>query len=77
MSVEPTLIRHNKGESVLLLQQLLNSKGASPQLVEDSLFGPLTEAALNAFKEEHKLTIPGVCGPVTWGVLSLDASMWY
>lgn len=56
---------------VKLLQRLLNKKGAAPALAEDGIFGPLTKAAVLAFRKQESLAQDGIVGPNTWGRLGL------
>lgn len=63
----PVLRCGDSGESVRLMQDLLNAAGAI--LVADGSFGPKTEAAVKAFQTKQGLTVDGVCGPATWKAL--------
>ena len=63
----PTLRRGAKGESVELLQELLNVKGF--QVAVDSDFGVLTETAVKEFQKANRLVVDGVVGPKTWEAL--------
>ena len=60
----PTLRRGAKGESVELLQELLNVSGF--QVVVDGDFGPKTEEVVKAFQKAKGLTDDGIVGPLTW-----------
>lgn len=60
----PTLRKGAKGESVELLQELLNVNGY--QIKIDSDFGPLTESAVRSFQKANGLTDDGIVGPNTW-----------
>lgn len=60
----PTLRRGAKGESVELLQEMLNVKGI--QVAVDGDFGVLTEDAVRSFQNANGLTVDGVVGPKTW-----------
>lgn len=55
---------------VTYLQQLLGSyyTGAI-----DGIFGPITDAAVRQFQQDHGLTVDGWVGPITWGVLLSQA----
>lgn len=63
----PTLRRGAKGESVELLQELLNVKGVQVKI--DSDFGVLTEEAVRQFQRANGLTDDGIVGPKTWAEL--------
>ena len=60
----PTLRRGAKGETVELLQELLNVKGI--QVKVDGEFGVLTEQAVREFQEINGLRVDGIVGPWTW-----------
>ncbi|MCL2081084.1 MAG: 5'-nucleotidase C-terminal domain-containing protein [Oscillospiraceae bacterium] len=68
---EGFLVEGSVGVNVLTLQQMLNAsaKDAAAALKEDSIFGPLTKAAVVAFQTEYGLSPDGVVGPLTWGKL--------
>jgi peptidoglycan hydrolase-like protein with peptidoglycan-binding domain len=51
------------------LQQALNADGATPALVVDGVFGPLTDSAVRVFQGRHGLKVDGICGPMTWGMV--------
>jgi peptidoglycan hydrolase-like protein with peptidoglycan-binding domain len=57
------------GYGVKLLQQWLNLHGAQPQLAEDGIFGPKTEAAVIAFKQANGLPADGISCIKTWSLL--------
>lgn len=59
-----------KGIEVRQLQQLLNARGARPQLVEDGDFGPMTEAAVLTFQRRVGLVADGIAGPKTLAALN-------
>ncbi|MGW2050938.1 peptidoglycan-binding protein [Streptomyces sp. NPDC001858] len=59
-----------KGPPVALVQQLLNRKGAEPQLDTDGTYGPTTEAAVRDFQAAHGLTTTGTMTPETWSALA-------
>jgi peptidoglycan hydrolase-like protein with peptidoglycan-binding domain len=65
----PEIQKGSKGPFVCLLQALLNYWGASPPLVIDCDFGPLTYDAVVAFQKKHGLTPDGKVGPLTWAKL--------
>lgn len=56
-------------DDVRQLQTRLNEDGATPPLVVDGWFGPLTRAALVGFQGRHGLAPDGECGLRTWGIL--------
>lgn len=53
----------SRGTSVKLLQQKLN-------LVEDGIFGPITEERVMDFQQKHGLVPDGIVGPATWAKLT-------
>jgi len=63
-----------RGESVRQVQHCLNhvSQPCSRQLVEDGVFGALTQAAVTTFQRIFELTPDGVVGPITWGRLAKE-----
>lgn len=60
----PTLRRGAKGETVELLQELLNVHGIQVKI--DGDFGILTEQAVKEFQKLNSLRIDGIVGPWTW-----------
>lgn len=67
---EPTLQQGDTGDAVKTLQQDMNKvKAAKPDLTVDGDFGAKTKAAVKEFQKEHKITIDGIVGPQTWGVI--------
>jgi peptidoglycan hydrolase-like protein with peptidoglycan-binding domain len=75
--LDPELVkRHSHNLYVKFLQELLNLKGAAPKLAVDSDFGPLTEAAVKKFQQNHQdfeghpLAVDGVVGIRTWAALN-------
>jgi peptidoglycan hydrolase-like protein with peptidoglycan-binding domain/DNA-binding XRE family transcriptional regulator len=58
-----------RGDQVRALQEMLNMYGASPRLMVDGDFGPLTEAATKHFQQTHKLAVTGQADLNTWCVL--------
>lgn len=69
------LARGSSSPAVVMLQRVLNLKGASPKLKEDGSFGPMTDAAVRRFQAAHKLAVDGVVGPVIWRALNGDGSV--
>ncbi len=57
-----TLKQGSKGYEVKQLQKKLN-------LLDDGIFGPLTEEAVRAFQKSKGLTADGIVGPKTWAAL--------
>lgn len=57
----------SKGSEVMLLQRLLNKRGASPKLDEDADFGPKTKEGLKNFQAANGIVpVTGVCDGMTW-----------
>lgn len=65
---EPLLRDGSVGASVKTLQHDLNADGFSVGSV-DGIFGPNTLREVRAFQSNENLTVDGIVGPVTWGVL--------
>jgi len=63
------LRRNMQGPSIRQVQARLNLLGANPQLAEDGVFGPMTEAAVRAFQHYRGLNLDGVVGTVTWNAM--------
>ncbi|MDO4566647.1 MAG: peptidoglycan-binding protein [Oscillospiraceae bacterium] len=65
-----TLRYGDYGESVTLLQYLLNSAAAFyPELMNitvDGVYGTMTQEAVTAFQTKRGLTADGIAGPRTW-----------
>lgn len=57
-----TLKQGSRGYEVKQLQKKLN-------LLDDGIFGPLTEEAVRAFQKSKGLTADGIVGPKTWAAL--------
>ena len=62
-----TLKIRSKGDSVSLLQELLNKNGYN--LKVDGVFGKGTEKAVIDFQRKFQLVADGIVGPKTWTVL--------
>jgi peptidoglycan hydrolase-like protein with peptidoglycan-binding domain len=69
LTAHPVLRRGAEGEAVRELQSKLNGFGATPPLVVDGIFGPLTEGALKGFQRDHALGDDGVAGAQSWKAL--------
>lgn len=65
--------RGDTGPRVVLLQSLLNAKGAS--LTIDGLFGPKTQAALIAFQNSNLVVMRGQANEDTWSALMADTGL--
>ena len=52
------------------LQQLLRAR--NHPVAVDGIFGPLTEAAVEAFQQSNGLTADGIVGPLTWPKLVIQ-----
>lgn len=57
------LKKGTRSSDVRTLQGCLN-------LIQDGIFGALTEEAVKVFQNEHLLTVDGIVGPKTWAELS-------
>lgn len=57
-----TLKRNCRGEEVKKLQRALH-------LVDDGIFGPLTEEGVKHFQRNHGLTVDGIVGAKTWAAI--------
>ena len=66
----PTIRRGSKGNDVAECQTMLYKLGYNigPSGI-DGDYGKNTEAAVREFQRDHKLTVDGVCGPMTWDAL--------
>lgn len=60
------------GKRVHVLQYLLIAHGE--HLLPDSVFGPLTKLAVEAWQRARHLTADGIAGPLTWPTLTPVAS---
>jgi len=63
------LRRGMQGPSIKQVQERLNVLGTNPQLINDGVFGPLTEAAVVAFQGQRGLNADGIVGAITWNEL--------
>lgn len=71
----PLLRQGNEGNSVVMLQYLLNEYGYN--LVPDGKFGANTLKAVQSFQANNSLTQDGVVGPLTWSaLLNLNPSQY-
>jgi hypothetical protein len=66
---EPVLQDGDTGAAVKLLQSLLNGRPIHPHLTVDGNFGANTRAAVELMQHNEHLTVDGVVGPKTWGIL--------
>jgi len=76
-SPNPTLRQGSTGETVKVLQTKLNELGATPKLVVDGSFGPLTCVAVQVFQRTRGLDPDGIVGPLTWGELNKNVKNEY
>jgi peptidoglycan hydrolase-like protein with peptidoglycan-binding domain len=58
----------SRGEQVADVQRALNALGLGP-LAEDGIFGPLTQATVRDFQQQHELAPDGIVGPQTRSAL--------
>lgn len=64
------LRRGVRGPEVVRLQQLLNLRLVPPAgLATDGEFGARTEQAVRAFQVQHRLSVDGIAGALTWQAL--------
>ena len=65
-----TIRRGSKGETVVEMQRILERLGydLGPCGV-DGDFGRMTEKAVKAFQQDHRLKVDGIVGPKTWAEL--------
>ncbi len=62
-----TLKKGSRGSDVKLLQRKLN-------LMQDGIFGPLTDEAVREFQKANGLTVDGIVGAKTWKALGVTNS---
>lgn len=60
-----TIKRGSRGEEVRVLQRRLS-------LLDDGVFGRLTEEAVKEFQARYGLVVDGIVGPQTWQALGVD-----
>jgi peptidoglycan hydrolase-like protein with peptidoglycan-binding domain len=65
----PLLKYGDQGSSVLTLQKELLAAGFF-HTTPNGVFGPQTRAAVEALQKAHQLSVDGIVGASTWGVLS-------
>ena len=67
----PVIRQGSRGDAVREAQTLLNRRPSNrSRLVEDGVFGPLTDARTREFQHHERIVVDGVIGPVTWGRLT-------
>ena len=65
-----TIRRGSKGQEVIECQTMLYRLGYDIGVSGiDGDYGRNTEKAVKAFQTDHRLTVDGVCGPMTWDAL--------
>lgn len=62
------LKKGSKGNDVKILQSYLH-------LLQDGIFGSLTEEAVKEFQRTHHLKVDGIVGDVTWSKLTGDSQL--
>ena len=66
----PTIRRGSKGQDVVDCQTMLYKLGYGLGVWGiDGDYGAQTERAVKEFQSDHRLTVDGVCGPMTWDAL--------
>jgi peptidoglycan hydrolase-like protein with peptidoglycan-binding domain len=68
----PVVKRGNQGHPVPAMQYLLRDRGH--HVTVDGIFGPKTEAAVEAFQTSDHLRVDGIVGPQTWRALIIMVS---
>ena len=66
----PLVRRGNRIFPVRSLQQLLCARGHD--VTVDGIFGPRTEAAVEAFQRDAGIGVDGIVGPATWSLLIVN-----
>ncbi|MFJ9721292.1 peptidoglycan-binding protein [Streptomyces sp. NPDC101209] len=67
----PTVRRGSQGEAVRKLQRLLNDHMPDLHaLAVDGDFGPVTDARVREYQRRVEITVDGIVGPQTWGMLT-------
>lgn len=69
----PVLSVGSNGPDVATLQTLLTKAGFDTQGI-DGIFGPITQSALNNFKQSKGLTSDGIVDTATWQALGVQCS---
>lgn len=62
-----TLKIGSRGAEVKMLQRKLN-------LIDDGIFGKITDEAVRDFQKKHGLTVDGIVGPKTWAQMGAAAT---
>jgi N-acetyl-anhydromuramyl-L-alanine amidase AmpD len=70
-AIHPVLRRTAKGSAVVVLQELLNLRGAA--LKVDGVFGRQTFEAVLTYQVSNGLVADGIVGPATWNALTAIA----
>jgi len=60
------------GTCVKYAQWTINTKGYSPKLVVDGIYGPKTKAGINWYKKKYNLVPDGIIGAGTWGHMKAE-----
>jgi hypothetical protein len=63
--------RGSTGIRVRMAQRLLNRAGARPELADDGIFGPKTQAAVKDYQRVARIPVTGVIGRRTWDSLQV------
>jgi peptidoglycan hydrolase-like protein with peptidoglycan-binding domain len=72
MPTPPTISEGATGPTVRWAQYLLVRRTLTDTQI-DSVFGPVTKAAVEKFQSYSHLTVDGIVGPITWAALGGDA----
>lgn len=70
----PTVRRGSSGAAVKQAQCYLNNSIRGQRLVQDGIFGPVTDAATRKFQQCADITVDGIIGAQTWSHLTFWAN---
>ncbi|GAA3572369.1 hypothetical protein GCM10022295_62620 [Streptomyces osmaniensis] len=70
----PSVKRGSSGVAVKQAQCYLNNSMTGKDLVQDGVFGPVTDAATRRFQGCADITVDGIIGAQTWSHLTFWAN---